>query len=74
MDGNCRSCGARLIWAVTASGRTMPVDYEPHEEGNLRLKIANGLTYVEVVAQHARGQLHRPHFATCPDADSWRKR
>jgi hypothetical protein len=52
----------------------MPVDYEPEVGGNLRLRVDHGETIVDVVSPDARTALHRPHFATCPDAESWRKR
>jgi hypothetical protein len=52
----------------------MPIDYEPAPGGNLRLRVEHGETVVDVVSPDARTQLHRPHFATCPDAESWRKR
>lgn len=42
--GHCRSCGAEVLWCLTASRRKAPVD-------------RSGTS----------------HFATCPQADSWRK-
>jgi predicted metal-binding protein len=41
----CRSCGARIAWLRTTSGRLAPVN-------------ADGIS----------------HFATCPQAEDWRKR
>lgn len=35
--GRCRSCRARVFWAMTGSGRVMPVDADPHEAGDLVL-------------------------------------
>jgi hypothetical protein len=43
--GPCRSCGARIRWAVTTKGARAPLN-------------PDGTS----------------HFATCPDADRWRKK
>jgi hypothetical protein len=68
---NCKSCGAEVIWALTSTGRPMPIDATPVEGGNLVLSLLDGKRVVSVVAA-GPGLRHRPHFATCPDADSWR--
>lgn len=73
MSGSaCRSCGASIVWARTDSGRLMPVDREPSAQGRLVLRTEDGELHVRVAEENARGVRHRPHFATCPDADSWR--
>lgn len=33
----CTSCGAPILWAVTETGKRIPVDREPVAGGNLRL-------------------------------------
>jgi len=40
----CRSCGAPIMWCITAKGRKAPVDRDGTN-----------------------------HFATCPQASSWRR-
>ena len=70
----CRSCGAPVVWAYTESGKRMPVDSAPHPRGNLMLHYDQGTWRVSVVPTYGPGLRHRPHFATCPDAESWRKR
>jgi hypothetical protein len=72
----CRSCGASIIWAITDTGLRMPVDARSHEDGKLRLVYHRGdetprVTYDTATSPHPK---HRPHLATCPDADGWRKR
>lgn len=73
----CRSCGAPVIWAVTASGKRMPVDAEPVEGGNVRLDDV-GLPDPQAVvfggfsADHA-DTLHKSHFATCVNAAQHRR-
>lgn len=63
--GSCRSCGKRVLWVETQSGKKMPLDYEPErrfvvEAGTdpIRARLRN--TYVS-------------HFSTCPQAGQWRK-
>lgn len=90
---NCRSCSARIIWAVTnpelKSGRPMPVDADPHPQGNVMLardpRIPHEPDAPVVVratvlranqaagARDAGELLYRSHFASCPNADAWRK-
>ena len=68
---HCRSCGAPIIWALTDNDRQMPVDEQPDPRGNLMLVRRGTAVYVKVV-QPGEGN-HRPHFATCTEADEWRR-
>lgn len=69
----CRSCGAKVIWATTDSDKRMPVDAEPDSAGTLRVsRDAYGQAHVK--HDPYAFVRHRPHFATCPDSESWRKR
>lgn len=54
----CRSCSARIVWAVTSRGRPMPVDAEPHPDGDIRLIPRMGLTTprAEVVTKPRPGE------------------
>lgn len=76
----CRSCGAGIRWgAVAASGKNMPLDVEPHPDGNVRIArdgfLLEVLGGVALPAARARGdELYRSHFATCPDAGAHRRR
>lgn len=71
---HCRSCGAEIIWARTDSGHLMPVDAHPDAEGRLALSPGDPEPRVSYAFGNGERSLHRPHFATCPDADSWRRR
>lgn len=78
---HCRSCQAPIIWATSAAtGRAMPVDAEPFEGGNVELTEHPDPTASMVRAiVHAQPPLDAPplrmaHHATCPQADTWRKR
>lgn len=69
----CNSCNAPITWATSAkTGRPMPIDLSPVADGNL--------VVIKGVASPATDEdrkLHRDtfksHFATCPDAPTWRK-
>jgi hypothetical protein len=71
----CRSCDASIIWCTTGS-KSMPVNAEPERGGNLALEPTQGTPRVRVVdAKHAFGRtdLRKSHFATCPQASTWRR-
>ena len=72
----CRSCGAPVIWARTVpGGKSMPVDPEPFDRGNLVLTgdATHGFD-VSVMDRKDDGHEHYlSHFATCPQAGGWRK-
>ena len=67
----CKSCGAEIKWARTASGRRMPLDAD--ERGNII--IENGV--LKVVPKDEIGGIlaatYTSHFATCPQAKTHRK-
>lgn len=77
----CRSCDAPIIWAGSvATGKPMPVDAVPTPDGNVELRRVGFQRAMAVV--HAAGTglfpatdqpLRKSHFATCPQADEWRK-
>jgi len=69
----CRSCGATIVWAITDSGKRMPVDAEPDPAGNLSIWESGEGWRVTVVPEEWDGLRYRPHFATCPDSESWRR-
>lgn len=86
MSDHCRSCGVEVIWTVTETGKQMPVDVEPVENGNLLLMHRKGFKPLSVyqskemlaaLAEHGGLQAHRlhlSHFATCPQSKKWRKK
>lgn len=62
--GNCRSCGAMIVWFKTISGKNMPVNIteqalEDAKEGEF---------------YNPKNDEHIAHFATCPNADKHRRR
>lgn len=57
-DGTCRSCGAAVVWFKTDAGKNMPVDAATVLPEDLVLELPR----------------HVSHFATCPDADKFRRK
>lgn len=77
----CRSCGASIRWAITErSGKRIPVDPDPVDDGNLVLRDAGGGDVIASVVAPGELLLDDPgvrfvsHFATCPHADQHRNR
>ena len=79
----CSKCGEPMIWTRTRKGKNMPVDAEPSGDGSFYLiepeqrgqendgKIA--AVWVPEDNRATRADLHTAHFATCPNADEFRK-
>lgn len=85
MSATCKGCKAEITWAVTTSGKSMPVDARPVQNGNLDLvpdsdprepPTAHSLD--STGSRDVNGARHSPalryvsHFATCPDAIAFR--
>lgn len=70
----CRSCRAEVVWAKTPANKDAPFHLDPMgrwtlvraTDGHLK---AFGATMVTPAAER-----YTSHFATCPQADAWRKR
>ena len=71
----CRSCGAAIIWATTtATGKPSPYNAEPDPTGGWVIMDAPGGPVAVHAGPTAVGHDRRTsHFATCRDADTWRK-
>ena len=61
---NCRKCGKEIRFIKTLRGRWMPIDADPTDEQKRKTTsiVIEGGNIIEAV----------PHWATCPDADSFR--
>ena len=70
----CRSCKARIFFIQTPKGKSHPVDEKPVriwvEDMVEKPNDENGVT-VTFVWKQVEGYMS--HFATCPDADRFRK-
>ena len=64
MTTRCRSCGAPIIWMVTEQGKKIPVD--PDDVDEIDLEYEEGTPIFDP-------STHISHFATCPDANKWRR-
>lgn len=76
----CRSCGRKILWALTGNDKRIPLDPEPVVNGNLEVDAETGrvrtLKAAELNALLRGGNplYHISHFATCPNANKHRIR
>jgi len=77
----CNSCGAPIEWITMKTGKRMPVNIMPSPywapcPGETMVMEINGGKGEVVVLPTDRPfiQLFVPHWATCPDAATWRKK
>lgn len=81
-SGNCKACGAAIVWIATGAGKSMPCDAAPtyyierKRIGKKRIVTPNGQVlaceYTED-PHKATGTGFIPHWATCPHADRFQK-
>lgn len=78
----CRACGAEIMFIKSVAGKTIPVNaeqitYEQKAGGSMKVVTPNGEVIsgeLAVDPQKATGIGYISHFATCPEADSFRKK
>lgn len=80
-SGKCRTCGAPVRWVhVDESKKRMPIDPDASPKGNVYVVRWDDRTpVVRVVSAENPAPpeavlLYTSHFATCPNADDWRKK
>jgi hypothetical protein len=59
-------------WYRTNFGKSMPVEPEPHPEGNVKIDVVSNIA--TVVAPGSSAPLYMSHFVTCPGAAAHRRR
>lgn len=64
----CKSCGAEIVWAQTPNGKHMPLDARPEKRAVLTSSSSDGPTVAMIK------DTYMPHWSTCPNADSHRRR
>ncbi len=73
----CKSCGASIVWAKAVSGKNVPLDAEPRDDGTIAID-AKGRAMVLVkdmmLDPNWPRERYVSHFATCPNAETWRRR
>jgi len=75
----CSSCGEPIYFAKTSSGKPMPVDAEPSDQGNVLLALDADTRQLkaEVLGRGteppAGRNVYLSHFVTCPHSESHRK-
>jgi len=63
----CRSCGKRIVFLKTDSGKKIPINYE-----TLSNEDIENLEQGEEVLFDST--LHISHFSDCPQSKKWRKK
>jgi len=63
---NCRSCNERIIMLLTINKKHMPVNVSSLSEQE-KDDIGRGANFF------FDGKKHETHFATCPEANKWRR-
>jgi hypothetical protein len=72
--GTCRSCRSPIVWCRTHErGQIIPVDPDPREDGNLERVEGNIVRVSAQATDLFGGDRYVSHFATCPDAEEWRR-
>lgn len=77
--GKCRTCGARIVWALNDHGSRVPIDAQADVEGNQVLwyddppddenqRASTVASFELQTGKTYSGPTHRSHFATCSGA------
>jgi hypothetical protein len=75
LHSHCRSCDASVIWVKTEKGKWMPLDAEPVDPFDPVTFVLREDVALAVPSGVFEDEPHYvSHFATCPDAESWRNR
>ena len=75
----CRSCGKEILFIDTPRGKKIPVDadslgtFYPHLDAGKRVVTAGGEVFT-IKKGGAAVYGYESHFASCPQANDWRKR
>lgn len=75
----CRSCGAEILFIKTSGGKLTPVNADPVRfdfqlGGKDRIVTGNGEVITGVISESGEEKGYVSHFATCPDANQFRRR
>lgn len=72
-------CGKLMLWIITVGGNRMPLDPDPHPDGNVIItRLDDGSIRGRVLSGNelpAEGRIvYRPHHRTCPASAEFRRR
>ena len=67
MSERCRSCNAEVVWARTKAGKLNPMQLDARGTW----VIVDGTARTMELGD--TGPYYSSHFATCPQANDWRK-
>lgn len=83
----CRSCGASCLWAETEATATKPgkpILLDADDNGRAKVFSGGNLIFVPGARTPKGGPIvryvspgtgmHQAHFASCPEAKTWRKK
>jgi len=71
----CKSCGAPLLWVMTAQGKSMPLDAQSCFDGNIYFDDDERPVFLAKGELPPEGKiLYKSHFATCPASTAHRKK
>ena len=73
----CKGCGKPIIWIGKIPCDPEQIIYRQEKKGNLRVVTPNGEVMSAVLSDNpstATGVGYISHFATCPQADRFRRR
>lgn len=69
----CRTCSRPIIWVLVAkTGRRMPVDATPTQDGPVALDGPQGAARTLKPGEAYPGLRYTPHHVTCPEGQNWR--
>jgi hypothetical protein len=72
----CKTCAAPIFWVeIVSTGKRMPVNAQPSPRGTVVLRDGRDAEVLgPIAASEYKGMKYESHFATCPQAKSWRRR
>jgi len=66
----CESCGEKIIWGKTKNDKWMPINFDSLTEADIRYLQTVDASKHPILFRYGE---HVSHYATCPDANKFRK-
>jgi len=77
MSAECNSCGASVRWVlIKKTGKRMPLNTAPAPDARpgFVLRVGGEAELATDDDRRLLREVYTSHFATCPQANQWRKR